>query len=205
MKKFIATGLFCVALSLSASVEIPELGLVLDVPPSSEWTMQRQGDPRSSGGFALSLTQVSGTRIFAVTGRIVKNPTEGPLHLTPAEEKESASIGKEVSRRKTVIAGFEAIELRLELVDDGSVKRAVVTLFETGKARCCLISIITQHGQSSIPAWPDEDPDLRPLLTGIRLLEEEPNQALQPTRMLVTFCAYAQPAPSTRVAVMRTL
>ena len=27
-----------------------------------------------------------------------------------------------------------------------------------------------------------------------------PNQALQPTRMLVTFCAYAQPAPSTRVA-----
>ena len=26
------------------------------------------------------------------------------------------------------------------------------------------------------------------------------NQALQPTRMLVTFCAYAQPAPSTRVA-----
>ena len=33
-----------------------------------------------------------------------------------------------------------------------------------------------------------------------RLGEEEPNQALQPTRMLVTFCAYAQPAPSTRVA-----
>ena len=29
---------------------------------------------------------------------------------------------------------------------------------------------------------------------------EGPNQALQPTRMLVTFCAYAQPAPSTRVA-----
>ena len=28
----------------------------------------------------------------------------------------------------------------------------------------------------------------------------KPNQALQPTRMLVTFCAYAQPAPSTRVA-----
>ena len=28
----------------------------------------------------------------------------------------------------------------------------------------------------------------------------EPNQALQPTRMLVTFCAYAQLAPSTRVA-----
>ena len=32
-----------------------------------------------------------------------------------------------------------------------------------------------------------------------------PNQALQPTRMLVTFHAYAWPAPSTRVAVMRTL
>ena len=32
-----------------------------------------------------------------------------------------------------------------------------------------------------------------------------PNQALQPTRMLVTFRAYARPAPSTRVAVMRTL
>ena len=29
---------------------------------------------------------------------------------------------------------------------------------------------------------------------------KRPNQALQPTRMLVTFCAYAQPAPSTRVA-----
>jgi hypothetical protein len=29
---------------------------------------------------------------------------------------------------------------------------------------------------------------------------KEPNQALQPTRMLVTFCACAQPAPSTRVA-----
>ena len=28
----------------------------------------------------------------------------------------------------------------------------------------------------------------------------EPNQALQPTRMLVTFRAYARPAPSTRVA-----
>jgi len=32
-----------------------------------------------------------------------------------------------------------------------------------------------------------------------------PNQALQPTRMLVTFHAYAWPAPSTRVAVMRTI
>ena len=31
-------------------------------------------------------------------------------------------------------------------------------------------------------------------------MKEEPNQALQPTRMLVTFCADAQPAPSTRVA-----
>ena len=29
---------------------------------------------------------------------------------------------------------------------------------------------------------------------------EGPNQALQPTRMLVTFHAYAWPAPSTRVA-----
>ena len=29
---------------------------------------------------------------------------------------------------------------------------------------------------------------------------QKPNQALQPTRMLVTFRAYAQPAPSTRVA-----
>jgi len=34
---------------------------------------------------------------------------------------------------------------------------------------------------------------------------QRPNQALQPTRMLVTFRAYARPAPSTRVAVMRTL
>ena len=38
-----------------------------------------------------------------------------------------------------------------------------------------------------------------------RYISDLPNQALQPTRMLVTFCAYAQPAPSTRVAVMRTL
>ena len=30
--------------------------------------------------------------------------------------------------------------------------------------------------------------------------QERPNQALQPTRMLVTFRAYARPAPSTRVA-----
>jgi hypothetical protein len=30
--------------------------------------------------------------------------------------------------------------------------------------------------------------------------DEEPNQALQPTRMLVTFRALARPAPSTRVA-----
>ena len=32
------------------------------------------------------------------------------------------------------------------------------------------------------------------------LSRRRPNQALQPTRMLVTFCAFAQPAPSTRVA-----
>ena len=31
-------------------------------------------------------------------------------------------------------------------------------------------------------------------------MKEEPNQALQPTRMLVTFRADARPAPSTRVA-----
>jgi hypothetical protein len=30
--------------------------------------------------------------------------------------------------------------------------------------------------------------------------DKKPNQALQPTRMLVTFRAYARPAPSTRVA-----
>ena len=31
-------------------------------------------------------------------------------------------------------------------------------------------------------------------------MSQKPNQALQPTRMLVTFRAYARPAPSTRVA-----
>ena len=31
-------------------------------------------------------------------------------------------------------------------------------------------------------------------------MSERPNQALQPTRMLVTVRAYARPAPSTRVA-----
>jgi len=44
--------------------------------------------------------------------------------------------------------------------------------------------------------WP-----LRAVTTLSRqMTPERPNQALQPTRMLVTFCAYAQPAPSTRVA-----
>jgi hypothetical protein len=33
-----------------------------------------------------------------------------------------------------------------------------------------------------------------------RNVARKPNQALQPTRMLVTFRAYARPAPSTRVA-----
>src|SRR5690606_23090339 len=31
-------------------------------------------------------------------------------------------------------------------------------------------------------------------------MKKRPNQALQPTRVLVSFCADAQPAPSTRVA-----
>ena len=37
-------------------------------------------------------------------------------------------------------------------------------------------------------------------MSHLLLESKRANQALQPTRMLVTFCAYAQPAPSTRVA-----
>ena len=44
-------------------------------------------------------------------------------------------------------------------------------------------------------------PSSRATLSGIYTFwRRTPNQALQPTRMLVTFCAFAQPAPSTRVA-----
>ena len=40
----------------------------------------------------------------------------------------------------------------------------------------------------------------RSTLEGEARVDKRPNQALQPTRMLVTFRAYARPAPSTRVA-----
>ena len=48
----------------------------------------------------------------------------------------------------------------------------------------------------------DAENSLRPAgrKPGETFTRKQPNQALQPTRMLVTFCAYAQPAPSTRVA-----
>jgi hypothetical protein len=61
------------------------------------------------------------------------------------------------------------------------------------------------------PVTEDEEATLRASVTQFmsdaaeesnarRVLSKKPNQALQPTRMLVTFRAYARPAPSTRVA-----
>lgn len=157
--------------SYSAEYPIPELGLKVVAPAQVEWTVNRQGNPTASGGFAFWLSRENGAKVFAVTASTTPNEPEVPVRLTPNEEREAATIGKEVGRRPAVVAGMEALELRLESRSESESKRAIVRVFQIGHLRCAVISITT--GPASLePPWPDEDEDLMSLFAGVQHLEE---------------------------------
>jgi hypothetical protein len=147
---------------------VPELQLVVVARDESDWSIARQGEPNSTGGFAFSLTRIARAKVFAVTGRKIPKVPEVALRLTATEEKEAAAIGREVSRRMTTVAGYDAWELRLESVSDRETKRAIVQLFQSELFRCCVIAVATNPAGPEVPAWPDEDKELKPLLHGLR-------------------------------------
>lgn len=170
------TGMILVAVGVlsvrAAEFRIPELQMMVAVPDEKEWTVERQGDSNSDGGFSFSLTRIGTSKIFAVTGRRSVEGQGGPLSLTAREEKEAAALGTELSRRRTTVAGVEALELRLEAETENEMKRVVVQLFHAREFRCCVISIVTGSNKPGFLRWPDEDEDLRPLFLGVRELEE---------------------------------
>jgi hypothetical protein len=169
MKRFVWIFLVLFAAAVhAAEFLVPELQLVVVARDESDWSIARQGEPNSKDGFAFTLTRIGAAKIFAVTGRTSTKARDVALRLTASEEKEAAAIGREVSRRMTTVAGYDAWELRLESVSDRETKRAIVQLFQSELFRCCVIAVATNPAGPEVPAWPDEDKELKPLLHGLR-------------------------------------
>ena len=69
------------------------------------------------------------------------------------------------------------------------------------RATRCSLKAFTSRLSGRAPARPLSFPTWSATLSGMDASQyQAPNQALQPTRMLVTIRAYARLAPSTRVA-----